>query len=163
MQVTYVTYVPAGMGGAEKLLLALIGGGSSRRHRQTVLNLGGGHSSEFAAACSGVDYREFKYSGPLSLPEARQWLRAEISRASPDVIHASLFLPLIVLASLRRHGRAARLLTHVYGDGLTELSHPVLRRLLDAWACGRFDCIVAISDSVSRLLIEEYGCRPDRV
>jgi len=164
VRLTYVTYARGGVGGAEALILALLAGGRSRGCQQTVLNIdGSAGSGAFAAACADVDYREFRGRWPHGALAARRWLRNQIRDAAPDVVHVSLFMPSIVLASIRGRPGPVRLLTHVYGDGVNSLSHPRLRRRLDGWACRRFHHIVAISESVSRFLIDQHGCRPDRV
>jgi len=164
VRLTYVTYARGGVGGAEALILALLAGGRSRGCQQTVLNIdGAGGCGAFAAACADVDYREFRGRRPLGALASRRWLRTQIRDVAPDVVHVSLFLPSIVLASVRRRSSPVRLLTHVYGDGVSSLSYPWLRRRLDGWACRRFEHIVAISESVSRFLIEQHGCRPERV
>ncbi len=164
MRLTYVTHVPGGLGGAEGLLVALLAGGASRDYPQTVLNFVSTHSSsQLPAACQGARYEEFSLGGPSNLLAARRWLDERVSLTRPEILHASLFLPLIAVASTRRVAGSVRLLTHVYGEGVTALSHPAVRKRMDRWACRRFDRIVAISDSVSHFLTEEQGLSVDHI
>ena len=162
MRVVYVTS-SRGVGGAEELIAALVAGGAARGWQQTVLNpFADADSRALAERCAPATYEARGCAGIAALPGLRSWLAGRLEDLRPDIVHVMLFHATVLTATVRRRGER-RLLTHVYGEALGQLSHPQTRMRLDRWACRRFDHISAISDAVARFLTEVHEFPPPPV
>ena len=158
-RVAYVTST-RGVAGAEELLVALVEGGRMRGWEQTVLNpFGNGGSAALAERCAPVAFETRGCASPTGLPRLRSWLAQRLADVQPDIVHVSLFQATALTATIPRGGER-RLLTHVYGEGLAQLTLPRVRQRLDRWACGRYDHVSAISDAVGDFLVQTHAFRP---
>ena len=161
-RVVYVTS-SRGVAGAEELLAALVAGGRERGWEQTVLNpFGNAGSVALAQRCAPARFEARGCASPRGLPRLRAWLHRRLADLDPDIVHVTLFQATILTATVPR-GRERRLLTHVYGPGLTQLAQPRVRARLDRWACARFDHVSAISDAVAAFLRSGHGFPPPPV
>jgi glycosyltransferase involved in cell wall biosynthesis len=161
-RVAYVTST-RGIAGAEELLVALVDGGRARGWEQTVLNpFGNAGSAALAERCAPVAFETRGCAGPAGLPRLRSWLAQRLGDVRPDIVHVSLFQATALTATIPRGGER-RLLTHVYGEGLAQLTLPRVRQRLDRWACARYDHVSAISDAVGDFLVQTHGVRPPPV
>lgn len=161
-RVAYVTST-RGVAGAEELLVALVEGGRARGWEQTVLNpFGNAGSTALAERCAPIDFETRACSSPANLPRLRSWLGYRLAELQPDIVHVSLFQATALTATIPRGGER-RLLTHVYGEGLAQLTLPRIRQRLDRWACARYDHVSAISDAVEDFLVQTHGFLPPPV
>lgn len=161
-RIAYVTS-SRGVAGGEELIAALVAGGRDRGWEQVVLNpFGNAGSRALAERCAPVRCETFECSSVLGLPRLRSWLNGRLADLRPDIVHVMLFQATVLTAVVPRNGEV-RLLTHVYGSGLAELTRPRLRERLDRWACSRFDHISAISDAVLGFLQRTHGFPPPPV
>ena len=153
-----------GVGGAEKLVTALLSEGCHRGCDQIVLNPFAEPSTvpELAKEWSDAPLESYSCSSLWSLAGARAWLGRQLESFRADIVHAMLFHASVTLASLPRRGEK-RLLTHAYGEGIARLTFPTARLHLDRWAGSRFDHVSAISESVKRHLKGNYGYPPPPV
>lgn len=156
-RVAHVISTPAGIGGAEKVLLAIVEGGRERGWDQLILNpfAEDPHSSAIRRATPSVPYDGMP-SSILGLPRLRGWLRGALRTFRPHLVHAHLFHALVALASLRREEGCSTILTHHHG-ALLQHQGRKFDALLDRWAGQRVDEIVAVSESVRRFLLDTYG------
>ena len=155
-RVAYVTST-RGVAGAEELLVALVQGGLKRGWEQIVLNpFGNAGSTALAERCAPIGFETRGCASPAGLPRLRSWLAQRLADVQPDIVHVSLFQATALTATIPR-GSERRLLTHVYGEGLAQLSLPRARRRLDRWACARYDHVSAISDAVGDFLVQTHG------
>jgi glycosyltransferase involved in cell wall biosynthesis len=147
-----------GVGGAERIVAALVPGGRAAGWEQLVLNPFSGEGSKaFAALCEPVRHEGHPCPSVAGLPRVRRWLKAQLDDFEPDIVHVLLFPALVVTASIARREGSARLLTQVYDHSLRTQSHSWAKLRVDRWAARRFDKIVAISDSVRDYLVNEQG------
>ena len=161
-RIVYVTS-SRGVAGAEEMLAALVAAGRDRGWEQTVLNpFGNATSVPLAERCAGAQFEIRGCTSPRGLPRLRSWLAGRIADLQPDIVHVLLFQATLLTASVPRGGER-RLLTHVYGGGLSQRNHPRIRQRLDRWACRRYDHISAISDAVVAYLENGLGCPPPPV
>ena len=163
-RIAHVISTPSGFGGAEHVMASLVVGGARRRWDQLVLNpfATDPQSSEISRRCPAARYAGHRCNGIPHLPGTRAWLRGELAVFSPDVVHAHLPHAIALVATLRRTGRDAWLLTHHHG------SHLVLERrrgaeLVDRAAGLRFDRVVAVSEWGREFLLGRYRYSPERV
>ena len=158
-RIAYVTS-SRGVAGAEELLTALVDEGHARGWEQFVLNpFGNAGSLALAERCAAATYEIRGCASPRGLPRLRSWLAGRLADLQPDIVHVLLFQATLLTATVPRRGER-RLLTHVYGDAVDQLTHPHLRARLDRWACRRYDHISAISDAVLAFLMRRHGCPP---
>lgn len=158
-RIVYVTS-SRGVGGAEELIAALLAGGLARGWEQTVLNPFADQASvALAARCAPVPYEARGCVNLTGLPGLRAWLGGRLADLRPDIAHVMLFHATVLTATVRRHGER-RILTHAYGEGLTQLPHPRTRARLDRWAGRRFDHVSAISGAVHGFLERSHGYPP---
>ncbi len=94
------------------------------------------------------------------LPPLRRWLWRELAAFQPDIIHAHLFHAAVLVASIR--SSAPRVLSHHHGAALRYLRRP-LATAIDRQAGKRFNKVVAVSQSVGRFLLDEYGYKHEQV
>lgn len=155
-RVAHVISTPAGIGGAESLLVQLVALGEAHDLEQVVLNPYATQPTSNLSE-SFPNYRCLVRPGLRGVMAQRRWIKAELARFRPDVIHVLLFHALVTVASIRRpRGGPPRLVTHVYGEGLRHRPRSAGMQLLDRWAVGRCDHVVAISEAVRCFLLSEY-------
>ncbi len=153
-----------GVGGAERIVAALVTGGATRGFDQIVLNpFADAGSASFASLCEPVPYRARRCDRLSELPGLRRWLRAQLDEFGADIVHAVLFHARVVMASIARPKGTRWLLTQAYDHTLRMSPHSWIREPLDRWSGRRFDRVVAISDSVQQFLLREYGYPPSKV
>jgi glycosyltransferase involved in cell wall biosynthesis len=162
-RIAHVVSTPVGIGGAEKVLLALVAGGAARGWEQVVLNPFDVTPSDSALATElGSLYLARRTTGVTEIGRARGWLRGELQAFRPDVMHAHLFHALVLAATLPRKLYRQSVLSHQHGQYFRIRGRPVAERL-DRWAGRRYNQVVACSDWVRDFLVTEYGYRRDRV
>lgn len=158
-RVAYVTS-SRGVAGGEQLIVALAAGGRARGWEQTVLNpFGNAGSAALAERCAPVPCETRECESVRGLPALRSWMSARLADLRPDIVHVVLFQATVFTAGVPRHGER-RIVTHMYGEGLAQLSHPRIRERLDRWACRRYDRVSAISDAVLAFLERSHGVPP---
>ena len=141
-----------GLGGAEDMVASLVEEGRVRGWQQLLLvPFATETSSALAQLCPTATYEPMQCSRPWQLPALRRWTDRRLAAFKPDLVHVTLFHAAVLMASLRR-GQTPRVLTHVYGESIRDLSHPRGRMVVDRWAVRRFDHVSAISDSVHSFL-----------
>lgn len=147
-----------GIGGAERFLGDLVSVGHERGWQQLILNPFADPSfTELPELFHPAGYKGRSCNRLRSVPSVRRWLRTELLRFEPDLVHVLLFHALVTTATLPRSGTEARVLTHMYGEGIRLGPHAYLRQRLDQWAGRRFDRVVAISKSVQDFLLLGQG------
>lgn len=152
-----------GMGGAERFLATLVVSGHDRGLDQLVLNpFAVERSLELATLCHPVPYDSYPCDAMTELPALHRWLTSRLAEFRPDIIHVVLFHALLG-SVVRKQPGARYLLTHVYGEGALSGVRGRVTRLVDRAAARRCDRVVAISQSVRRFLIAEYGRREAEV
>ena len=152
-----------GMGGAERFLATLAVEGHARGCHQVVLNPFATEPSEaMAALCDPVPYEGRRCDSIAALPGLHRWLRGRLEQFKPDIVHVVLFHALVA-TSVRRHQGAKHLLTNVYGEGVLTAPHAGVMRVVDRAATRRFDRVVAISESVRRFIVAQYGLAESKV
>jgi glycosyltransferase involved in cell wall biosynthesis len=152
-----------GMGGAERFLATLVVEGHARGCQQVVLNPFATEPSQaMAALCDPVPYEGRPCDSLLALPGLHRWLRTRLEQFRPDIVHVVLFHALVA-TSVRKHPGAKHLLTNVYGEGVLTAPHAGVMRIVDRAATRRFDRVVAISESVRRFVVAEYGLAESKV
>lgn len=144
--------------GAERFLAALLREGRRRGWDQLVLNLLADPSStELSDVIRPVPHKAFPAQGVTGLVKQQLWLTREVTGFHADVVHVLLFPSVVAMAVVPRSKRSTRIITNVYGESLKVLPHRRLREPLDRWAGRRGDHVIAISESVKRFLVAEYG------
>lgn len=162
-RIAHVISTPGGIGGAEKVLIAVAEGAREAGYRYTVINpfdldLG---DSELAGALPEDSYV------PNSLPfkslwRARRWVFERLEEYRPDLIHVQLAHAMVLVASLKRRLKVPLIVSHQHG-ALFAVNDAVIRRRADRWATHRFDVVVAVSQQVKSFLSEDYGIDPRRI
>lgn len=160
-QIAYVISA-RGVGGAEKLFMALLAEGERRGWEQLVLNPFADSQSAVFRSEINAPYEARECTRFLEVPKLRHWLGTRLKRFQPDIVHVALFHAAVLMATLPRLGER-RLLTHAYGDALLQLSHPWLRMKLDRWSVRQYDHISAVSDSVKSFLDRSHEVPPPPV
>ncbi len=159
-RIAYVISTTSGRGGAERLLVKLLEAGDARGWDQLVLNpFAARPPAAFEHLARSPRYRRRSCQRLRELPSLLRWMASELEDFAPQITHVMLFHATLAVASLRRPP-GARLLTHVYGEGLRSEPQARIKMRLDCLAARRFDRIVAISGSVQRFLADE--CRHPR-
>jgi glycosyltransferase involved in cell wall biosynthesis len=163
-RIAHMISTPAGYGGAEAVMVALLQGGAERGWDQTVLNpFARTPHEDLAERCRDFGYEAFTAPGsrPLALPATTRWARRRLAELRPDVLQAYLTHALVLVAALPRSNEI-RILSHQHG-----MHFEAADRRLAAWtdrlAGRRFDHVVACSDSVREFLVESYRYPPARV
>lgn len=164
--IAHVISTPKGVGGAEHVMLALLREGARRGWRQEVLDPFDVDPSvsPLMADVRGIGNVGFSAVSTRrlrQLPAARRWLKRELDRLDPGLVHVHLFHALALTASLPR-GRRVTLATHHHGDYLRVASRRLEERV-DRWAVSRMDHVVACSRSVRGFLTSRYGCSPSLI
>lgn len=158
--ITHVISTPSGIGGAEKILVALAEGAVDRGFRYTVLN-------PFDRDPTGSDLRRELPPGTYracSLPvwklgRARGWVLEQLEESRPQVVHVQLAHAMVLVASLKRRFTVPALVSHQHGALFAATRAPIRLRI-DRWATRRFDVVVAVSGQVKSFLTDEYGIDP---
>lgn len=162
-RIAHVISTPSGLGGAERVLAALVDEGRQRRWEQLVLNpFARSENSDLAMATKDTSYDAKDCKSLLHILALRRWVAERLRVFDPHIVHVHLFHALVVVASLPRRDRAARILTHHHGDVLRVHGQRV-RQILDRYGGTRFDYVVAVSESVRRFLLSEYGYPESKV
>lgn len=163
-RIAHVISTVHGVGGAERLLAALVEEGDRRGWQQLVLNPWVNDPSASLEQLIGTErYRGHPSRGMTALVPTRRWVGAELDAFAPDLVHVLLFRAAVTVASLPRRPFAVRVQTHAYGEGVRLPPYPWAKERLDRWAGRRYDHSVAISTAGRRLLVEDYGYPQSRV
>lgn len=162
-RVTHVISTPGGIGGAEKVLIAIARGAVDRGFSYTVINPFDRHpyDSKLAQALPTGCYSAHSFSS-AQLWSARRWVAARLDELKPALVHVQLAHAMVLVASLKRRLKVPLIVSHQHG-ALFAVNDARLRRRVDRWATGRFDTVVAVSHQVSRFLSDDYGMDPDRI
>lgn len=156
-RIAHVVSTPVGIGGAERIVGALVAGGAERGWQQDVLNPFASDPDHAAIAqvAPAADYAGLRCSRARELPRARSWLSSELVARAPEIVHVHLFHAEVLTASIRRPRGAKLVLTHHHAGHLRALGR---RRdeALDVLAVRRFDRVVAISQWARRFLRHRY-------
>jgi glycosyltransferase involved in cell wall biosynthesis len=163
-RIVHMISTPAGYGGAEAVMVALLRGGAERGWEQAVLNPFARTPHEnLAERCREFGYEAFTAPGsrPLALPATTRWARRRLAELRPDVLQVYLTHALVLAATLPRSGEA-RILSHQHGMHF-EAAGRGFASWVDRLAGRRFDHVVACSDSVGEYLVETYRYPPERV
>jgi len=152
------------LGGAERVLAALVAGGADRGWEQVVLNpfAGDAHHAPLAAACEPATYVGRPCAHLSELPGTRRWLGHRLAELEPEIVHAHLFHALLMTASVRRRPGSAWILTHHHTDSLN-FERRRSEAFLDRRAGRRFDRVVAVSEWSRQVLLSRYGYPPAKV
>lgn len=145
-----------GFAGAERFLAALIQEGDRAGWEQTVLNPFAPADVDLGPLFAPADYRPLPCDSVSRVPAVRNQVGRELVALGPDVVHVMLWHALLVVATLPRRPREARLLTHVYGEGIRQARYGPVREALDRWAGSRFDRVIGISEAVQRYLVDSH-------
>ena len=164
LRVAHVISARNYLGGAERIVRALVRAGAVEAWPQLVLNpfTVGTSTSAMVEDFADAAYEANEKDGIRYLPSIRGWVRERLIHFGPDVVHVHLFHASVLMASIGNVGEKARVLTHHHGD-IYQASHRRARYLLDRAASRRYGSVVAVSDSVARFLIEHYAVPESRV
>lgn len=161
MRIAHVISTPAGVGGAEQVMAAIVRASTSRGHESLVLNpFGKEGNKELERLCAPATFEAFPATGVRELPRLRRWLQRRIADADADVVHAHLFHAGVAVATLRVRG--VKVLTHHHASYFVHLRRPAMLQL-DRWAGRRYARVVAVSDATKRFLVGRYGYSPEDV
>ena len=156
-RIVHVVSTPVGIGGAERIVAALVAAGAERGWRQDVLNPFASDPERAAIAdiSPAASYSGFRCTRARELPRVRRWLRSTLTELEPDIVHVHLFHAEVLTASIRRPSHAKLVLTHHHAGHLRALKR---RRdeALDLAAVRRFDRVVAISEWAREFLRDRY-------
>lgn len=164
-RIVHLISTPAGYGGAEAVMVALLQGGAERGWEQAVLNpFARSANEDLAERCRDFGYEALTAPGsrPLALPASARWVRRRLAELRPDVLQVYLTHALVLAAALPRTGDEVRILSHQHGMHF-QAADRRLAALVDRLAGRRFDHVVACSDSVRDFLVESYRYPPGRV
>jgi glycosyltransferase involved in cell wall biosynthesis len=167
--IAHVVSTPFGVGGAERIIAALVARGAELGWRQELLNPFAidPENAVLADITSSAAYAGFPSTTVREAIGARSWLRSELHARAPEIVHVHLFHAEVLTASVRRPPGARLVLTHHHAGhllGLERGRNSTLGRrgneALDFLAVRRYDRVVAISEWVRRFLKDRYRC-PD--
>lgn len=165
-RIVHLISSPAGFGGAEAVMVALLEGGAERGWEQVVLNpFAHSTEEELAERCAEFGYEALPARGtrPLATPAALRWTRRRLGELRPDVLQVFLAHALVLAAALPRSPAGeVRVLSHQHGMHF-EAAERGLAARLDRLAGRRFDHVVACSESVRDYLAESYRYPPEEV
>jgi len=164
-RIVHLISTPSGFGGGEAVMVALLRGGAERGWEQAALNpFARSEHEELARRCAEFGYEAFAAPGsrPAALPGAWRWTRRRLAELRPDVFQVYLVHALMLAAALPRAGEEVRVLSHQHGNHFAA-SGRRLGGVLDRFAGGRFDHVVACSEAVRSFLLEAYRYPPERV
>jgi glycosyltransferase involved in cell wall biosynthesis len=148
-RIAHVISTPEGIGGAERILIALAREGQRRGIDQVVLNpfARDPEGSELAEVLQPIAYAAHRAKSFRDLPRLRRWLLRQATHFAPSIVHVQLFHAEVLVALGSRVPGAIHVLTHQHGDFL-RVQRRRLHHQLDRLAVRRYDVVVAISDSV---------------
>lgn len=155
MRIVHVISSPSGIGGAERVLLELVRAGNDRGWQQRVLNPFS-KGSELSDLCPPCIYASYPASRLREILGARSWLRRELTRFEPQIVHVHLFHGLVLVASLPRPSGVRLVLTHHHGSRYASEGDP-MREWADRLCGRRYHAVVAVSEATRRMLTERYG------
>lgn len=163
-RIAHVISSPSGVGGAERVLAALVEDGVRRGWDQIVLNpfAGDPPNDALASLLAPDSYQAHPCSGPTGLVPTRRWLVRQIAEFAPSILHAHLVHAIIGVGSLRRQPHIRSVATYHHGDHLLRVGRRGLA-LLDRAAGRRFDRAVAVSEATRAFLLQRYGYAPEHV
>lgn len=152
------------IGGAERVVRALVRAGDHIGFPQLVLNpfAAGPDMHRILPEGSPSSYEAGRADHLRELARVRGWLRTRLRDFEPEVIHSHLFHASAMVASLRREGRAVRVMTHHHGD-IYQLQGSKWKRWVDRIVPTRFDTVVGVSAAVSDFLRNSYGLPTSQV
>ncbi|MGH2747921.1 MAG: glycosyltransferase [Actinomycetota bacterium] len=152
-RIAHVISTPVGVGGAERVLQAVVAAGTERGWRQLVLNpFGEDAPSLYPHADACASYRARRW---IQMPALFRWTKRNIEQFRPQIVHAHLFHALALVAALRMRADTRRVLSHQHGNHF-EMQGLRLRRHIDRFAVKRFDRVIAISRLVDGYLRDTY-------
>lgn len=161
LRVVHLISTPAGMGGAEKVVLALTQAAEEKGWCASVLNP---FDAEPGASRMSTAFPQQAYVAAshhrADLLRARRWCAVKVAELEPRLLHVQMAHAGLIGATLRIE--IPRLLSHQHGDYF-EAHHMRLRAAADRWATRRFDRIVAVSNYVCRFLRDRYRLDPRRL
>jgi glycosyltransferase involved in cell wall biosynthesis len=157
MKILHVISTPDGIGGAERVLIALVQAGQDRGWDQLVLNpfAQTGSESELGRSLHPL-YRDHPVDSIFDAWKLRSWLSKEIVSFKPDIVHAHLFHALVAVGSLRRSSEHLRFLNHQHGDRKRSEGRR-LQASLDKRFGKRFHHVIACSEAVRHFLVNDCG------
>lgn len=146
------------------MLQALSEEGQDRAWPQLVLNPFAGENGSGLGRVLPAEtvYHERLTTHLAQVPSSRRWTRNHLEHFRPDIVHVHLYHASVLVASLSNTGERARILSHHHGNRISILKGPV-SAFLDRLAGHRYDLVIAVSERVRRLLIEEGGYAPSKV
>lgn len=154
-----------GVGGAERMLAALVAAPRAQPHRQIVVDLIGSGALAPEIRAAGVEVRELGLTGPFSMPRVVAALARAIRETEPAAIQSWMYYAdLFSLWALERSGRrkATRLYWGVRCSDMDQSRYgAALRWTIRACArrAGRPDAVVANSHA-GRAFHETLGYAP---
>lgn len=159
----HVISTPGGIGGAERVLIALVEAARERGWNQVVLNpfALAGNDSQLAQELGDV-YRHEPAESLSDIWRLRRWLNHQVTSFQPDVLQAHLFHALVAVGSLQRSNRRVCVLNHQHGDR-KQSEGKVVAAWLDKRFGRRFDHVVACSEAVRRFVVNDCGYESRRV
>lgn len=152
---------PTGVGGAERVLEALVQGGDQRGWDQLVLNPFARADGGLAEILGPARYVVLPATRVSHLPGMIRIFRERLADYAGDLIHAHLFHA-IVLSGLSAPRRYRSVLSQQHGDHLVRQGRKV-EATLDRVATGRFDRVVASSNAVRRFLVDGYRIPDEKI
>lgn len=152
------------IGGAERVVRALIHAGDAAGFEQVVLNpfVAGDSMDLIVPRGSATGYEATPGDGIRDLRRVRAWLRHRLGAFAPELIHVHLFHASVLVASLPAAGETARLLTHHHGD-IFRAQGRRWEQWLDRFVTRRFDAVASVSEAVGSFLRDEYRLPRSRV
>lgn len=162
-RIVHVISTPSGIGGAERILAAIVAAGEAEGWDHTVLNpfTTDPDASALAELFRSTGYVGRRCASVRELPSTLAWLRRAIVDLRPDIVHAHLVHAILGVAVVAPRSKSL-VLTHHHGDSLVAQGRPA-EAALDRWAGHRYRRAVAVSGWVERYLVDEAGYAPERV
>lgn len=161
MKVVHILGGQGGIGGAERVVAAIVMG-SSEDHEILAPFATPASLQALVGLVGDTPLRGLGASSLTQLPRLRREVIRHLRLTTPDVIHAHLFHGSVLVASLPRRLRPASVLTHHHGPVFRDQARK-LEAVVDRWASGRFDRIVGVSRHVVRFLRDDYDYPDDRL
>lgn len=165
-RVAHVISTPTGVGGAERVLAAIVDGTRSAGWAATILNpFASRDDLTLLRDLVGptIDVRGRRPASLAAIPTVEWWLLSQLRSLRPAIVHAHLFHAEVLVAALpRRFVPAKRIITHHHGDILAR-ENRVIDDRVERVALRRYDRVIAVSESVERFLAEHHGLRQPRL
>lgn len=160
LSVVHVVGGRGGVGGAERVLAAIVQGNAPFNHHLLFPFARPDGSRHLLRTFAGTPMRLGGADRFTQLTRARGWVRQELRHLKPDLLHVHLFHASVLVASLPRTD--PRILTHHHGS-LYRDQGKGLTMLLDRWAGARYDRVVAVSEAVADFLMGTYRYQRQRI